>query len=98
MPHKIISLAIGLMIGFFFFPTAAEGQSESLKTRNKVIKDQPQKLQKSSNRYIENNKTKKKFRAKRKVEGLWDCHPYLLYKSKPQKDREKMINKRRKKL
>jgi hypothetical protein len=45
-----------------------------------------------------NTKPKKQFRAKRKIAGLWDCHPFLQYKSNLQTKREKAIRKNRRKL
>jgi len=53
---------------------------------------------KHTNRYVENNRMKKKFRASRKIGGTWDCHIFLYYKSKPQKEREKQIKRKRRKL
>jgi hypothetical protein len=48
--------------------------------------------------WMEETKPKKHFKAKRKIAGLWDCHPYLQYKSNLQSKREKAIRKNRKKL
>ena len=66
--------------------------------QDKVIKVNLRQPPKKSDRYIENNKPKKKLKTKIRMMHSWECPSYLHYESKPQKKREKVMDRHRKKI
>lgn len=91
----IICIAFTLSI---FSSIAAKAQQKVQVVEDKVIKVNLRKPPQSSDRYLDNNKPKKKLKTKIKVMKSWQCPSYLYYESKPQKNRDKMMRKRRKKI
>jgi hypothetical protein len=96
MKRKIICV---LCIALFLpFSGAINGQSGDAIVKDNVIKVRPRHPQKASNRYFDNNKPKKKIKTQVKRVSGFENRYYIRFESKPAQERQKMIQKRRKKL
>jgi hypothetical protein len=94
---KVYSLIFIVVLGLINNPLMAEECQTMHKSAQNIQQTVSMQISKFNTIATKLAGPKKKFRATRKIAGLWDCHPFLYYKSKPQKDREKQIRKQRRK-
>ncbi|MBN1597396.1 MAG: hypothetical protein JW894_03825 [Bacteroidales bacterium] len=98
MKRKVTLTIVSAIIFGFVFSAMVTAQTGSPIVEDNVIKVNYRHPQKTSNRYLDNNGRKKKLKTKIRMVKGWECPSYLHYQSKPQKRREKALEKRRKKL
>jgi hypothetical protein len=98
MERKLLLIAAVAICSIFFLSSPVEAQAGDVMVVDNVIKVNPRHPPQPRTRYISNNARKKKLRVKLQIIASWNCPTYLHYESKPQKKREKLIRKRRKKL
>ena len=94
MRRRVFLLVTGFIAGAILMPSVLSGQT----VKDDVIKVQLRHPQRPSNRYLDNNKPKKKLRVRIRTTRSWNCPCYQPYISRPEKAREKLLKKRRKKI
>ncbi len=95
---KAIKVITTILVLGFFSAAGAKAQQKMQVVEDNAIKVNLRKPPQPTNHYLDNNKPKRKLKVKiRMVKGP-DCPRYLHYTSRPQKHRDKILEKRRRKI
>ena len=95
---KAIKVITTILVLGFFPAAGVKAQQKMQVVEDNVIKVNLRKPPQSTNHYLDNNKPKKKLKVKIRMFKGPDCPCYLHYTSRPQKRRNKILERRRRKI